>query len=110
MRHARSRLSRSTRGDSECDRDARRRASYNRAMARSNKVRASHVLVKHADSRRPASWRDPEGAHIAKKARPRAHRERMKNESRDDGHNGWTDTTDPMRRRARRRFAFERDD
>jgi len=38
-------------------------------MARSNKVRASHVLVKHADSRRPASWRDPEGAHIAKKAR-----------------------------------------
>jgi len=33
------------------------------------KVRASHVLVKHADSRRPASWRDPEGAHIAKKAR-----------------------------------------
>jgi NIMA-interacting peptidyl-prolyl cis-trans isomerase 1 len=38
-------------------------------MAREGKARASHVLVKHADSRRPASWRDPEGAHIAKKAR-----------------------------------------
>ncbi|EFJ22252.1 hypothetical protein SELMODRAFT_232038 [Selaginella moellendorffii] len=25
------------------------------------KVRASHLLVKHQGSRRPASWRDPEG-------------------------------------------------
>ena len=47
----------------------RRRTSDARAMAREGKARASHVLVKHADSRRPASWRDPEGAHIAKKAR-----------------------------------------
>jgi len=49
--------------------DVRRRTSDARAMASDHKVRASHVLVKHADSRRPASWRDPEGAHIAKKAR-----------------------------------------
>ena len=32
-------------------------------------VAASHVLVKHARSRRPASWRDPDGATIAKKVR-----------------------------------------
>ena len=51
------------------DRVVRRRTSDARAMAREGKARASHVLVKHADSRRPASWRDPEGAHIAKKAR-----------------------------------------
>ena len=111
MRHARSFLSRSTRGDSECDRDARRRASYARAMAPySGKVRASHVLVKHADSRRPASWRDPEGAHIAKKARPDAHRERMKNESRDDGHNGWTDGRTRCGVALEIRFALKRDD
>jgi len=48
--------------------DARFRA---RAMSSEGKARASHVLVKHAGSRRPASWRDPEGAHIAKKARRR---------------------------------------
>ncbi|GBG67417.1 hypothetical protein CBR_g552 [Chara braunii] len=27
----------------------------------SGKVRASHLLVKHQDSRRPASWKDPNG-------------------------------------------------
>jgi NIMA-interacting peptidyl-prolyl cis-trans isomerase 1 len=27
-----------------------------------DKVRASHLLVKHSGSRRPASWRDPDGA------------------------------------------------
>ncbi|KAJ9703680.1 hypothetical protein PVL29_005116 [Vitis rotundifolia] len=27
----------------------------------SNQVRASHILIKHQDSRRKASWRDPEG-------------------------------------------------
>jgi hypothetical protein len=63
----------------ECDardarvhaRSARRSTAVARAfMANEGKVRASHVLVKHAGSRRPASWRDPEGAHIAKKARP----------------------------------------
>jgi hypothetical protein len=65
---ARARHSRSTRGDSFAIavRDVGRQT---RAMAREGKARASHVLVKHADSRRPASWRDPEGAHIAKKAR-----------------------------------------
>ena len=25
-------------------------------------VRASHLLIKHAESRRPASWRDEKGA------------------------------------------------
>lgn len=33
-------------------------------------VRASHLLVKHRDSRRPASWKDPDGATI--KARSKA--------------------------------------
>ena len=61
--------SRSTRVDSFAIATRRRRTSDARAMAREGKVRASHVLVKHAESRRPASWRDPEGAHIAKKAR-----------------------------------------
>lgn len=27
----------------------------------SNQVRASHILIKHQDSRRKASWKDPEG-------------------------------------------------
>lgn len=27
----------------------------------SQKVRASHLLVKHQNSRRPSSWRDPDG-------------------------------------------------
>lgn len=26
-----------------------------------SEVRASHLLIKHKDSRRPASWKDPEG-------------------------------------------------
>lgn len=30
-------------------------------------MRASHLLVKHASSRRPASWKDPEGAEILKR-------------------------------------------
>ncbi|KAH9456387.1 hypothetical protein MJO28_006427 [Puccinia striiformis f. sp. tritici] len=30
----------------------------NGALASSNKVRASHLLVKHAQSRRPASWKE----------------------------------------------------
>ncbi|XP_066344583.1 peptidyl-prolyl cis-trans isomerase Pin1-like [Miscanthus floridulus] len=29
------------------------------------KVRASHILIKHEDSRRKASWRDPEGVAIS---------------------------------------------
>ena len=32
-----------------------------------DEVRASHLLVKHQGSRRPASWRDPDGQHIPKK-------------------------------------------
>lgn len=27
----------------------------------SEQVRASHLLIKHSGSRRPASWRDPQG-------------------------------------------------
>ena len=30
----------------------------------SDTVRASHLLIKHAGSRRPASWRDPDGHRI----------------------------------------------
>ena len=30
-------------------------------MSDTQKVRASHLLVKHSGSRRPASWRDPRG-------------------------------------------------
>ncbi|CAN6463643.1 unnamed protein product [Victoria cruziana] len=28
------------------------------------KVRASHLLIKHQESRRPASWKDPDGRRI----------------------------------------------
>lgn len=33
-------------------------------MASSQKVRASHLLIKHEGSRRPSSWQDPEGQRI----------------------------------------------
>jgi hypothetical protein len=33
------------------------------------KVRASHLLVKHEGSRRPASWKDPEGKVIRRTSR-----------------------------------------
>ncbi|GAQ87311.1 Peptidyl-prolyl cis-trans isomerase [Klebsormidium nitens] len=29
-----------------------------------DKVRASHLLIKHQGSRRPASWKDPDGVNI----------------------------------------------
>eukprot|EP00850_Spirogloea_muscicola_P003314 SM000013S26483 [mRNA] locus=s13:646284:646806:- [translate_table: standard] len=32
-------------------------------------VRASHILLKHQGSRRPASWRDPDGRRIARTTR-----------------------------------------
>mmetsp|Transcript_13559 Transcript_13559/g.34472 ORF Transcript_13559/g.34472 Transcript_13559/m.34472 type:complete len:115 (-) Transcript_13559:102-446(-) len=35
-------------------------------------MRASHVLVKFEGSRRPASWRDPEGAEIRARSRAAA--------------------------------------
>lgn len=35
----------------------------------SEKVRASHLLVKHQGSRRPASWRDPDGHVIRRTSR-----------------------------------------
>ena len=38
----------------------------------SDEVRASHLLVKHQGSRRPASWRDPDGQHILKKTKEAA--------------------------------------
>ena len=34
----------------------------------SDQVRASHLLVKHKQSRRPASWRDESGAVISKRS------------------------------------------
>uniref|UniRef100_A0A7N0UHF5 Peptidyl-prolyl cis-trans isomerase n=1 Tax=Kalanchoe fedtschenkoi TaxID=63787 RepID=A0A7N0UHF5_KALFE len=37
-----------------------------------SKVRAFHILIKHQGSRRKASWRDPEGALIAKRTRDNA--------------------------------------
>lgn len=37
-----------------------------------SEVRASHLLVKHQGSRRPASWRDPEGAVITKRSKAAA--------------------------------------
>ena len=37
-----------------------------------DEVRASHLLVKHQGSRRPASWRDPDGQHIPKKTKEAA--------------------------------------
>lgn len=38
-------------------------------MSSREKVRASHLLVKHQGSRRPASWKDPEGKIIQKTTR-----------------------------------------
>ncbi|KAG0585189.1 hypothetical protein M758_3G266100 [Ceratodon purpureus] len=41
-------------------------------MSSGDKVRASHLLVKHQGSRRPASWKDPEGRVIRKTTRDEA--------------------------------------
>jgi NIMA-interacting peptidyl-prolyl cis-trans isomerase 1 len=38
-------------------------------------VRASHILVKHSGSRRPASWKDPEGAAIKKRSKEEARKQ-----------------------------------
>ncbi|KAL8151978.1 hypothetical protein V2J09_021786 [Rumex salicifolius] len=35
-------------------------------MASRDKVRASHILIKHQGSRRKASWKDPEGRIISR--------------------------------------------
>ena len=51
-------------------RDTPRRASLVNTM--SDEVRASHLLVKHQGSRRPASWRDPDGQYIPKKTKEAA--------------------------------------
>jgi NIMA-interacting peptidyl-prolyl cis-trans isomerase 1 len=40
-------------------------------------VRASHLLVKHQGSRRPASWRDESGQYISKKTKEAAQDELM---------------------------------
>ena len=37
-----------------------------------SEVRASHLLVKHQSSRRPASWRDESGQYITKKTKEAA--------------------------------------
>ena len=38
----------------------------------SDKVRASHLLIKHKGSRRPASWKDPDGVTIKNTTRDAA--------------------------------------
>ena len=42
-----------------------------------SEVRASHLLVKHQGSRRPASWRDESGQYITKKTKEAAMDELM---------------------------------
>ncbi|XAR73789.1 Peptidylprolyl isomerase [Bertholletia excelsa] len=41
-------------------------------MSSSDKVRASHILIKHQGSRRRASWKDPEGSVISTTTRDSA--------------------------------------
>ncbi|KAK4778112.1 hypothetical protein SAY87_018299 [Trapa incisa] len=41
-------------------------------MSSGNKVRASHILIKHQGSRRKASWKDPEGRVIMNTTRESA--------------------------------------
>ena len=43
-----------------------------RIMSSEEKIRCSHLLVKHQNSRRPASWRDTTGAIITKKTKESA--------------------------------------
>lgn len=43
--------------------------SFGGDMSSTEKVRGSHLLVKHQGSRRPASWKDPEGRIIRKTTR-----------------------------------------
>jgi len=43
-----------------------------RIMSSQEKIRCSHLLVKHQNSRRPASWRDTTGAIITKKTKESA--------------------------------------
>jgi len=38
----------------------------------SGQVRASHLLIKHSGSRRPASWRDPDGQQIKQRSKQQA--------------------------------------
>lgn len=35
-------------------------SSASSAAAKDGKIRAAHLLVKHRDSRRPSSWKEPE--------------------------------------------------
>mmetsp|Transcript_19441 Transcript_19441/g.23256 ORF Transcript_19441/g.23256 Transcript_19441/m.23256 type:complete len:117 (+) Transcript_19441:110-460(+) len=37
-----------------------------------SQVRATHILIKHSGSRRPASWKDPEGQEIKKRSKDQA--------------------------------------
>uniref|UniRef100_A0A7S2Y508 Peptidyl-prolyl cis-trans isomerase n=1 Tax=Fibrocapsa japonica TaxID=94617 RepID=A0A7S2Y508_9STRA len=37
-----------------------------------SQVRASHLLIKHSGSRRPASWKDPDGNEIRARSRDQA--------------------------------------
>ncbi|KAK6136658.1 hypothetical protein DH2020_029602 [Rehmannia glutinosa] len=41
-------------------------------MSSSQKVKASHILIKHEGSRRKSSWKDPEGTRISATTRDNA--------------------------------------
>lgn len=54
--------------------------NYNGAEANEGKIRASHLLVKHKDSRRPSSWKEAEITRSKEEAIEilRGHEERIK--------------------------------
>ncbi|XP_019182938.1 PREDICTED: peptidyl-prolyl cis-trans isomerase Pin1-like isoform X3 [Ipomoea nil] len=47
----------------------KRKTEMSSSSGSGDKVRASHVLIKHQGSRRKASWKDPEGHAICKRTR-----------------------------------------
>lgn len=51
------------------DKEQSGRRSNNKEMLAVEKVTACHILVKHSESRRKASWKDPEGVEIKKTPR-----------------------------------------
>ncbi|KAL4742288.1 hypothetical protein BDV11DRAFT_180993 [Aspergillus similis] len=54
-------------------------AAYHEAPSQEGKIRCSHLLVKHRDSRRPSSWREAEITRTKEEAREilRGHQERI---------------------------------
>ncbi|KAF3629782.1 Peptidyl-prolyl cis-trans isomerase Pin1 [Capsicum annuum] len=47
-------------------------SSSSRSGTGGEKVKASHILIKHQDSRRKSSWKDPEGRVISNTAKEAA--------------------------------------